>query len=77
MILIRCDREKGEKVEHILDAIEAAFKFQNVEGDDESVELAKILKENGPEEVVAKVTGLEKSSPLYEPVLKIVKKVQG
>jgi mannitol-1-phosphate 5-dehydrogenase len=69
--------EKGEKVEHILDAIEAAFKFQNVEGDDESVELAKILKENGPEEVVAKVTGLEKSSPLYEPVLKIVKKVQG
>jgi hypothetical protein len=38
--------------------------------------LAKILKENGPEDVVTKVTGLKSGDPLYEPVLKIVKKVQ-
>jgi mannitol-1-phosphate 5-dehydrogenase len=69
--------DKGESYDHLLSAIEAAFQFQNVEGDDESVELAKILKENDADGVVTKVTGLAKSDALYEPVLKIVKKVQG
>jgi mannitol-1-phosphate 5-dehydrogenase len=69
--------EKGESYDHLLSAIEAAFKFQNVEGDDESKELATILKENDADGVVTKVTGLEKSHPLYAPIVEIVKRVQG
>jgi len=69
--------EKGESYQHLLSAIEAAFKFQNVKGDDESVELAKILKENKAEDAVLKITGLEASHPLYNPVVEVVKRVQG
>ena len=54
-----------------------ALRFQNVEGDDESFELAKILKEHSAEDATSKITGLEKSHPLYERVVPIVKKVQG
>jgi mannitol-1-phosphate 5-dehydrogenase len=61
----------------LLDAIEAALKFQNIEGDDESVELAKILKENDADEATKKITGLETSHPLYKHVVGRVKKVQG
>jgi mannitol-1-phosphate 5-dehydrogenase len=69
--------EKGEKVDALLGAIEQAYRFQNVEGDEESAELAKILKELSAEEVVSKVNGLEKSHPLFERIVPIVKKVQG
>jgi mannitol-1-phosphate 5-dehydrogenase len=69
--------EKGEKVDALLGAIEQAYRFQNVEGDEESAELAKILKELSAEEVVTKVNGLEKSHPLFERIVPIVKKVQG
>jgi len=68
--------ERGDKVDCLLAAIEQAFLFQNVEGDDESIELATILKTHSAPEVVAKVNGLEPGHPLYEPVLKIVEKVQ-
>lgn len=37
--------EMGEKEECLLGGVEMAFRFQNVEGDEESVELAKKLKE--------------------------------
>ncbi|KAF1913220.1 mannitol-1-phosphate 5-dehydrogenase [Ampelomyces quisqualis] len=69
--------ERGEKVDALLGAIEQAYLFQNVEGDAESAELAKILKENSAEDVVIKVNGLEKSHPLFEKILPVVKKVQG
>jgi len=69
--------ERGDSVDALLGAIEQAFKFQDVEGDDESFELAKILKENSAEDVVAKVTGLDKSHGLFEKIVPIVKKVQG
>lgn len=69
--------ERGEKVDSLLGAIEQAFRFQNVEGDEESAELAKILKENSAEEATTKVTGLDDSHPLYKQIVPIVKKVQG
>jgi len=68
--------EQGKEVWALLDAAEMAFRFQNVEGDDESVELAKIMTENTPEAVVEKVCGLESTHPLFPEVVKIVKKVQ-
>jgi mannitol-1-phosphate 5-dehydrogenase len=69
--------EQGDKHEALLDVIEAALRFQNVEGDDESFELAKILKELSADEATKKITGLEESHPLYPEVLARVKKVQG
>ncbi|KAF2662355.1 mannitol-1-phosphate 5-dehydrogenase [Lophiostoma macrostomum CBS 122681] len=68
--------ERGEPVKALLNSVEQAFRFQNVEGDEESAELAKILKENSAEDVVLKVTGLEKDHPLFAQVVPIVEKVQ-
>jgi mannitol-1-phosphate 5-dehydrogenase len=67
--------EIGESYSGLLGPIEQAFLFQNIEGDEESFELAKILKENDAPTVVKKVTGLE-SGKLYDDVVKIVEKVQ-
>jgi len=69
--------ERGDKVDALLGAIEVALKFQNVEGDEESVELAKILKENSAEDATTKITGLDTSHGLYAQIVPIVKKVQG
>ena len=68
--------EMGESVEALLGSIEMAFRFQNVEGDDESQELAKILAENQPKAVVEKVCGLTASDKLFEKVVKVVEKVK-
>jgi len=69
--------EKGRPHEHLLDVIEAALRFQNIPGDDESVELAKILKELDADAATEKITGLEKSHPLFKDVSARVAKVQG
>ncbi|KAJ4359915.1 Mannitol-1-phosphate 5-dehydrogenase [Didymosphaeria variabile] len=69
--------ENNLPVDALLGAAEQAFRFQNVEGDEESVELAKILKEKSAEEATSHITGLEKDHPLYERVVAVVKKVQG
>ena len=68
--------EMGETVDALLGAIEMAYRFQNVEGDEESVELAKTLKNNSAEEVVNQVNGLDKEHPLFAMIVPIVKKVQ-
>lgn len=68
--------EMGEKVDALLGAIEMAYRFQNVEGDEESVELAKILKSHSAEDVVNQVNGLDKTHPLFDKIVPIVKKVQ-
>jgi mannitol-1-phosphate 5-dehydrogenase len=68
--------ERGDKVDALLGAVEVALRFQNVEGDEESFELAKILKENSAEDATTKITGLDKSHGLYEKVVPIVAKVQ-
>jgi mannitol-1-phosphate 5-dehydrogenase len=68
--------ERGESVTALLGSIEMAFRFQNVEGDDESKELAKIVAENEPEAIVEKVCGLTKSDKLFPEVVKVVQKVK-
>lgn len=69
--------ERGLKYDALLGAIEQALRFQNVPGDEESAELATILKEQTAEEATANLTGLEKTHPLYPHVLERVQTVQG
>ncbi|KAE8549946.1 hypothetical protein TMatcc_001005 [Talaromyces marneffei ATCC 18224] len=68
--------ERGMKFDALLGSIEKALQFQNVKGDDESTELAKILSEKTAAEATQQITGLETDHPLYQPVLKVVEKVQ-
>ncbi|KAI4128033.1 MAG: hypothetical protein LQ338_002924 [Usnochroma carphineum] len=68
--------ESGDKVDALLGAIEQAFGFVDVEADEESFELGKILKSSGAKEVVGKVCGLEESHPLFGKIVPIVEKVQ-
>lgn len=68
--------ESGKKYEALLDALKMALRFQNVPGDDESAELAKVLKGSSAEEATSKLTELDKSHPLYAPVVKVVEEVQ-
>ncbi|KAF2002206.1 mannitol-1-phosphate 5-dehydrogenase [Amniculicola lignicola CBS 123094] len=68
--------ERGDDCTALLGAIEMALRFQNVEGDDESAELAKILKEHSAEEATSKITGLDKEHGLYALIVPVVKKVQ-
>ena len=69
--------ERGDKVDGLLGAVEMALRFQNVEGDEESKELAEILKSMGSKEATTKLTGLEPSHKLFDRVEKLVAKVQG
>lgn len=68
--------ERGQKFDALLGSVEMALRFQNVPGDDESFELAKILKQKSAAEATAQLTGLEESHPLYPHVVKVVEKVQ-
>jgi len=68
--------EEGMKCTALLEAAEMAFRFQNVDGDDESKELASIMADNSAEEVAQKVCGLKSADKLYPQVVEIIKKVQ-
>lgn len=68
--------ERGMKHESLLGSVEMALRFQNVSGDDESFELAKILKENAPADATVRLTGLERDHPLFSAVVKVVEQVQ-
>ncbi|KAK4169802.1 putative mannitol-1-phosphate dehydrogenase [Cladorrhinum sp. PSN259] len=68
--------EHGKDCTALLDAAEMAFRFQNVEGDKESFELAKIMEEKRPEDVVKEVCGLQPSEKLFDQVVERVKRVQ-
>ncbi|KAB8267784.1 mannitol-1-phosphate 5-dehydrogenase [Aspergillus minisclerotigenes] len=68
--------ERGQKFDALLGAIEMALRFQNVPGDEESSELARILKENSAEDATSQLTGLEKDHPLYSHVVERVSTVQ-
>lgn len=48
----------------------------NILGDEESAELAQILKDNDPATATEKLTGLEKTHPLFDRVKERVQKVQ-
>lgn len=68
--------EDGKSFSALLDAAEMAFRFQNVEGDEESAELAKIMASSTADEVVQKVCGLTEADKLYPHVIEVVKRVQ-
>lgn len=68
--------EKGYDCSALLDAVEMALRFQNVEGDEQSKTLAWMIASQAPETVVASVCGLHSSEKLYPRVLEIVKRVQ-
>ncbi|KAI1121467.1 mannitol-1-phosphate 5-dehydrogenase [Nemania abortiva] len=68
--------ELGMKTDALLAAIEMAFRFQNVEGDKESSELAEKMANLSADEVVGKVCGLEADHLLYPKVKAVVEKVQ-
>jgi len=68
--------EMNEKFDCLLGGIEMAARFQNVEGDDESFELAKKLKSMDAKEATKDITGLEESHPLFKPVMEVFAKVQ-
>ena len=68
--------EQGDKYTALLGAMEQAFHFVDVEGDEESVELGKLLKSLDAESVVSKVCGLEKSDKMFKEVQAVVERVQ-
>jgi mannitol-1-phosphate 5-dehydrogenase len=68
--------EHGKDCSALLDAAEMAFRFQKVEGDDESFQLAEIMEKDQPEEVVKQVCGLQPSDKVFPAVVDVVKRVQ-
>ncbi|PYH87675.1 mannitol-1-phosphate 5-dehydrogenase [Aspergillus ellipticus CBS 707.79] len=68
--------ERGQKYDALMEAVEMALRFQNVPGDNESEELAEILKDYSAEDATSHLTGLEKDHPLYPAVVERVQKVQ-
>jgi mannitol-1-phosphate 5-dehydrogenase len=68
--------ENDQPIPYLLDAIEMAFRFQDVEGDEESAELAKIMAEHGAEDVVKQVCGIQEREKIYPQLVNIVKRVQ-
>ena len=68
--------ERGYDVTALVRGVEYALRFQNVEGDEESKELAEILSTLSAEEATTKLTGLEKDDPLYPKILEKVQLVQ-
>lgn len=68
--------ENGGSIKYLLDAIEMAFRFQNVEDDEESKELAGIMSDSTAEDVVAKVCGVQTSEKIYPQLVEVVKRVQ-
>ncbi|KAE9583719.1 Mannitol-1-phosphate 5-dehydrogenase [Colletotrichum fructicola] len=68
--------EKGQDCSALLRAAEMAFRFQEVKGDDESKELAQIMSENGPEDVVTKICGIHASEKIHPMLVEVVRRVQ-
>ena len=68
--------ERDYDVQALLKGIEMALRFQNVPGDEESTELAKIMSSMSAKEATEKLTGLTEKDKLYPKVLKCVEKVQ-
>ncbi|CAM1503184.1 Fc.00g079600.m01.CDS01 [Cosmosporella sp. VM-42] len=68
--------ENDQPIKYLLDAIEMTFRFQNVEDDDESKELAQIMSDNTPHDVVTKVCGIQPREKIYSQLVQVVKRVQ-
>ena len=74
--------ELNMNVDGLLAGVKVALQFQNIKddqgvGDQESIELAKILKENNAEAATERITGLAKTHPLFDRVKNVVAEVQG
>ncbi|KAG6041167.1 hypothetical protein E4U41_005805 [Claviceps citrina] len=67
--------ENGQPIDHLLGAIEMCFRFQNVEEDEESKELANIMSENSAEEIVSKVCGIQASEKIHPRLVQVVQRV--
>lgn len=68
--------EMGKDCSGLLYAAEMTLRFQNVEGDEESTELAKKMATMDADGIVSEVCGLQKSEKLYPMMVDIVKRVQ-
>lgn len=68
--------ENDQPIKYLLDAIEMAFRFQDVDDDDESKELAKIMSENGAEDVVKQVCGIQSNEKIFSSLVSVVQRVQ-
>jgi mannitol-1-phosphate 5-dehydrogenase len=68
--------EAGRACGALLEAAEMAFRFQNVEGDEESSKLAEIMSSQKAEDVVREVCGLRENEKLFPMVVEIVQRVQ-
>lgn len=67
--------EMGQPIKYLLDAIEMCFRFQNVEEDEESKELAKIMSQNSAQEIVSKVCGIQTSEKIHPQLVQVVQRV--
>jgi len=68
--------EMNDSVDFLLGGVEMALRFQNIEGDEESADLAKQLKEKSATQATKDITGLEENHPLFKRVEEKVAKVQ-
>lgn len=68
--------ENDQPIDYLLEAIEMAFRFQDVDEDNESTELASIMSQDTPEDVVNKVCGIQATEKIYPRLVDIVKRVQ-
>ncbi|KAG6006836.1 hypothetical protein E4U21_006643 [Claviceps maximensis] len=67
--------ENGQPIKYLLDAIEMCFRFQNVQDDEESTELAKIMSENSAVDIVSKVCGITTSEKIHPQLVQVVQRV--
>jgi mannitol-1-phosphate 5-dehydrogenase len=68
--------EQGHDCSGLLFAAELAFRFQDVQDDEESAQLAQIMQTLEPKDIVQKVCELEPKHPLFPMVVKVVETVQ-
>lgn len=68
--------ELGDPVDALLGGMEMALRFQNVEDDEESAELAKLLKSLSAADATKKICGLDPKDKLFERVERVISKVQ-
>ncbi|KAI5294066.1 hypothetical protein KEM52_004761 [Ascosphaera acerosa] len=68
--------EMGKPTDALLAAFEQALRFQNVEGDEESVQLAALIRKIPAEDLTGRLTGLAYDHPLFLPAMQQIRKVQ-
>jgi mannitol-1-phosphate 5-dehydrogenase len=68
--------EHDKACDGLLAAVDMCLRFQDVAGDEESAQLAKIMAEKEAGTIVAEVCGLEQGHKLFDRVVAIVARVQ-